>query len=156
MLMLYFAYGSNMDWAQMRERCPSARFVGVAVLTDHRLGFTRKSINRGCGVADAVRDEGQSLWGVVYEFADVDIGKLDKSEGYRPGREKNSYWRRECMVFLDGDEQGPLTVRAYFADPQTNTPPPNQAYKNLILSGARHWHLPEEYIRELEHIEVRG
>jgi hypothetical protein len=28
--MLYFAYGSNMNWDQMRERCPSARFEFVA------------------------------------------------------------------------------------------------------------------------------
>ncbi len=154
--MFYFAYGSNMDWAQIRERCPSARFVGVAALPDYRLAFTRRSIKRECGVADAVCDEGQRLWGVVYEISDLAIGKLDKSEGYRPGRKRNSYWRRECMVFLDGDEQGPLTGWTYFADPQTNPPPPNQAYKNLIISGARHWHLPEEYIEELEHIQVRG
>ena len=152
--MLYFAYGSNMDWAQMRERCPSARFVGVSVLPKYRLAFTRRSINRGCGVADAVRDENRKLWGAVYEIADVDIGKLDKSEGYQPGREKNSYWRRECMVFLDGHEQGPITVWTYFADPQTNPPLPNQAYKDLILAGARYWHLPDEYIEELERIEA--
>ena len=39
----------------MRRRCLSVRFVGVAVLRDHRLVFTRRSINRGCGVADGIR-----------------------------------------------------------------------------------------------------
>lgn len=152
--MLYFAYGSNMDWAQMRERCPSARFVGVAMLPDYHLCFTRRSINRGCGVADAIRDDGRKLWGVVYEVSDLDIGKLDKSEGYRPGRETNSYWRRECLVLLDGDEQHPLTVSVYFAEPQPEPPLPNHTYKDLILSGARYWHLPDDYIQELDRIEV--
>lgn len=154
--MLYFAYGSNMDWKQMKERCPSARFVGVAKLPDHRLAFTRKSIKRGCGVADAVRENERSVWGAVYEISALDVGAVDKSEGYRPGREKNSYWRRECMVFLDGDEERPLTAETYFAEPEANVPPPNQAYRNLILSGARHWHLPADYLVELEAIVVSG
>jgi len=154
--MLYFAYGSNMDWAQMGERCPSSRFVGIAVLPDHRLAFTRKSVNRSCGVADAVRDTGRKLWGVVYEISDLYIGGLDQAEGYRPGRETNSYWRRECMIFLDGDEAQPLTVSTYFGDAQRNPPLPNRVYRDLILRGARQWHLPDAYIEELQNIRVDG
>lgn len=152
--MLTFAYGSNMNWNQMRDRCPSSRFVGIGVLRDHKLAFTRGSVDRGCGVADVVAKDGAQVWGVVYEIADLDVGKLDAKEGFRPGRDKNSYYRRECLVFLDGEDQPPLTVSAYFGDPQPNPPLPNAAYRNLILAGARHWHLPEEYIRELEQIEV--
>ena len=110
--MLYFAYGSNMNWNQMRERCPSSRFVGIAVLRDHKLAFTRESVNRGCGVADVVAEDGAQVWGVAYEIADLDVGKLDASEGFKPGRDKNSYYRRESMVFLDGENQRPLTVSA--------------------------------------------
>jgi cation transport regulator ChaC len=154
--VLYFAYGSNMDWAQMRERCPSATFVGVARLADHRLAFTRKSVNRCCGVADVVPEQGGSVWGVVYQVPELEVGSLDKSEGYRPGRDKNSYSRRQCMVFLDGNENRPLTVETYCAERQPNPPLPNQAYKDLILSGARFWRLPADYIAELEAIEVDG
>lgn len=154
--MLYFAYGSNMNWIQMRERCPSSRFGGIAVLRDHKLAFTRKSVNRGCGVADVVATDGAFAWGVVYEIADLEVGNLDASEGFRPGRAKNSYCRRECIVFLDGADHRPLTVSAYFGYPQRNPPFPNAAYKDLILTGARHWHLPGEYISELEQIEVSG
>ena len=25
--MLYFAYGSNMQWERIRERCPSVKFI---------------------------------------------------------------------------------------------------------------------------------
>src|SRR5436853_7848833 len=90
----YFAYGSNMIFPQMSERCPSSRFAGIAVLPNHRLAFTRKSVKRGCGVADAVRETGQTVWGVMYDISEADFDNVDKSEGYRPGREKDSYWSR--------------------------------------------------------------
>jgi cation transport regulator ChaC len=154
--MLYFAYGSNMNWQQMLERCPSACFIGIATLPNHKLAFTRKSDNRRCGVADAVFEQGQVLWGVVYEITAPDIEKLDSSEGYREGRNKNSYLRRECKVWLDGIGLQPLSVFIYFADRQPNPPLPSIDYKTLLLSGARHWHLPNEYVRGLEAIKVSG
>ena len=155
-VVLYFAYGSNMNWDKMRRQCASSRFVGRAVLRVYRLKFTRKSKQHHCGVADAVTEDGAQVWGVVYELADLDVGKLDGSEGFRPGREreKNSYNRHECLVFLDGDNKQPLTVSSYFGVRQPTPPRPSAAYKNLILNGAKHWHLPEAYIRELEQIQV--
>ena len=83
-------------------------------------------------------------------------GDSTKQKATDPGGDKNSYWRRECMVFLDNDFEQPLTVVAYFGDPQSDPPLPNAAYKDLILSGAHHWHLPLDYVRELERIEVDG
>lgn len=152
--MLYFAYGSNMNWPQISQRCPSASFMGVAKLADHKLAFTRKSSGRSCGVADAVPASGSCIWGAVFDISELDIGELDKSEGYRPGRSENSYWRRECTLFLDGDEARPLAASTYFATRDPNPPLPSQDYKDLIVSGARHWGLPDEYVSQLEQIEV--
>lgn len=152
--MLYFAYGSNLDWPQIRERCPSARFVAVAKLKDHRLDFTRKSTIRGCGVADAVPDPGHAVWGVVYQIDERDIGSLDRSEGFSPRRAENSYTREEHHVFADGDEENPLTVSIYFATKESNPPLPSAEYKGLIVCGAKFWHLPQDYIDKLERIEV--
>lgn len=156
---LYFAYGSNMDREQIGKRCPSAQFVCVAVLPDHRLAFTRESKCRGCGVADAVAEDGGSVVGVVFEINDADLFRLDVSEGYRVHRtEKNSYIRRECVVLEVGDKPDPekmhLLVWTYFAVPQENPPRPNQEYKDLIVSGAKCWGLPDDYIAKLERIET--
>jgi gamma-glutamylcyclotransferase len=154
--MLNFAYGSNMDWDQMRARCPSARFVGKAVLRDYKLAFTRLSTRRKCGVSDVIRAPGDRAWGVVYEIDERDLGRLDKCEGYWPQKEpeKNAYLRREAIVFVDDDDNRPLTVAVYFANRQKDPPLPNKEYKDLILSGARHWHLPDGYIRDLEGIKT--
>jgi gamma-glutamylcyclotransferase (GGCT)/AIG2-like uncharacterized protein YtfP len=88
--MLYFAYGSNMDWNQIQERCPSSRFIAIAVLPNHKLAFSRKSEERECGVADSLPEQGAEVWGVVYEIDDRDIGSLDYHEGYQPGRKTNA------------------------------------------------------------------
>ena len=112
-----------------------------------RAEYAQSVLERAARVPMSMHD----LYAPVREqIADVDVGNLDASEGLRPGRDKNSYCRRECIVFLDGDDQRPLTVSAYFGDRQPHPPLPSAAYKNLILTGSRHWHLPEAYIRELE------
>lgn len=154
--MLYFAYGSSMDWAQMRKRCPSACFMGIAMFPEHRLAFIRKSIARGCGVAGMVRAASDQIWEAVFGISDLDLGLLDKSEGYRPGRDRNSYVRRECMVFFDGEEGRRLTFATYFAERQPNPPLPNQEYKNRLLVGAKYWRVPAACIAELERIRVQG
>ena len=37
--MLYFAYGSNLNHNEMKLRCPSAKFLGVAELQGYELEF---------------------------------------------------------------------------------------------------------------------
>lgn len=78
--MLYFAYGSNMECIQIKKRCPSASFVGIAKLSDYRLAFTRRSTKRRCGVADVVPEEGHRVWGVIFKIAEGDIKRLDECE----------------------------------------------------------------------------
>jgi gamma-glutamylcyclotransferase len=155
-IMLYFAYGSNVDWNQMRKRCPSVQFVCVALLRDHRLIFPRRSLRRNCGVAGAVRAKDAEVWGVVYQILDTEVAMLDKHEDFEPGRErgKNAYVREERHVCRDGDKEQPLLVHMYFANPEPDPPLPNAEYKELIVRGAEYWHLPPTYIDELRTIEV--
>jgi hypothetical protein len=88
--VLYFAYGSNLDFDQMKSRCPSARFAGVAKLPGRRLAFTRWSESRKGAVADAVADPASEVWGAVYEITAEDLGKLDGHEGFTPGGSRNA------------------------------------------------------------------
>ena len=153
--MLYFAYGSNLDYPQMENRCPSAQFVGIALLKDYDFDFTRKSKNRGCGVMDIVKADGEQVWGVVYQIDELDIEKLDQSEGYAPGRAKNAYQRIECIVYEDGDMDRPITAMTYeVVAKAATTILRNQEYKALIVNGARYWRLPDDYINRLRLIET--
>jgi gamma-glutamylcyclotransferase len=153
----YFAYGSNLDFVQMRGRCPTAQFVCRAVLKDHVLAFNSRSSRRNCGVADVVPRKGHDVWGVVYQFEDQDLAALDAAEGYGPGfdPERNAYNRDDTVrVFAENDERQPLRVSIYFAVKQQNPPLPSAAYLRQIIDGAKFWKLPPRYIESLQQIPV--
>lgn len=153
--MLYFAYGSNMNWEQIKKRCPSVTFLGRATLLNHKIAFTRKSTRKG-GVADVVPAMGEVVWGVLYRIDEFDLGRLDTFEGYDPNRSVNDYVRHEMCVFLEGKDEATMTVWIYTVQQKAATQiPPNQEYLGIIIEGAEFWHLPEEYIQELKRIEVR-
>lgn len=78
---LYFAYGSNLDAAQMARRCPSARAVCTARLYDCRLAFAGHSPAWGGAVATVVRLPGAHVDGVVYRLSTRDLAALDRIEG---------------------------------------------------------------------------
>ena len=148
--MFYFAYGSNMNWPQMQKRCPSARFIALGELKDYRLAFPLRSKSRGCGTAGAIPEQGQTVWGVVYEIEECDLGTLDRAEDFIRGGSDNSYTREEKEVYALGDGNKPLLVSVYLPIRQQNPPLPTAEYKRLIIEGAKHWGLPAEYIRFLE------
>jgi gamma-glutamylcyclotransferase (GGCT)/AIG2-like uncharacterized protein YtfP len=154
--MLYFAYGSKMEFREMRVQCPSAQFVAVARLPGHRLDFTAYSESHDCGVADAVPDHGDSIWGVVYDIPELEFARLDQSEGYQPGRpaSENDCVRGQRHVYRDGDKHQPLLAWLFLAGRKPHSPVPNSTYKGLMVAGARFWHLPEEYVGQLQRIDA--
>ena len=109
-MIFYFAYGSTLDCGQMRSSCPSTQFTCRAVLKDHSLAFTRLSTSRQCGVADAVQQPGQDVWGVVHQIDEKDLPSMDRAESFRPERkpEDNAYYRRDDVsVLANGDANRP-------------------------------------------------
>ncbi len=161
--MLYFAYGSNMEWERIRGRCPSARFVCRGLLPDYRLMFPRYSQNNKCWTASVKKADDHAVWGVVYDIDDRDIGTLNQHEGYRPDRtsHENAHIPFGCHVFDDGEKDRPLAVMTFITNIEGNPPPehrnrkvPNAEYKSRLVNGAKHWHLPEWYVQQLEAIEA--
>jgi len=72
--ILYAAYGSNLNHAQMAVRCPKARFVGTAILRDHALVFRR--------VADIEPAKGQVVPVGLWHLTKDCLEALDRYEGY--------------------------------------------------------------------------
>jgi type I restriction enzyme M protein len=152
--VFYFAYGSNLDPQQMRERCPRATTKFIAEARGWKLCFPRSSERRGGGVA-SIEPGLSSVWGVVYELSREDWKRLNRREGYDPSREPshNSYnWQEISVHDYRGSEH---RVGTYVATPALSNPPA-QAYLDLIVRGAKAHGLPEPYMTALKRIPARN
>ena len=154
--MLYFAYASNLNPEQMRERCPEHLVVGLAALHDHTLVFPLYSNRWSGGVASISPHHGETVWGILYELTESDLRSLDGYEGFRgPGDQHNLYNRQHVTVELTRPDDGsiPRRVRAdvYVAHP-SNPSPPTRRYMETLLQGARHHRLPDDYVAKLNAI----
>ena len=156
--MHYFAYGSNLDVDQMRARCPDHAVVGLAVLSNHRIGFPLFSNAWASGVAGLIPSHGEKVWGVVYELSESDLAALDGHEGWKgPANQHNLYERETVTVEVVRPDDGsvPRRLRAYTYYPhRANPSPPSRRYLDTVLRGARHHHLPEDYVERLAAVEV--
>jgi len=152
--MKYFAYGSNLDLLQMAQRCPNAKVIGPAQLTNHRLCFPRSSPVRGCAVASIEPHEGHVIWGVIYELDADDLHRLDSREGYDPVNLAgvNRYEREEIVVAHKQGEKVDAVV--YIAVPEDDPGRPSSGYMRHIIEGAVAHSFPDDYIEMLRAVEV--
>jgi len=80
---LYFAYGANLNAADLTSRAPSAKDRGRALLTNHELRFEANppgGQHKG-GVATVVSTPGADVPGRLWELDARDLPSLDESEG---------------------------------------------------------------------------
>lgn len=145
----YFAYGSNLSRTQMRRRCPASRPAGVAVLRGYRLAFTRYSSAWEGGVADVVRDEEGSVWGLLYAVTASDLPRLDHYEAYPHGYDRSPF-RIESPT-------GPVTdVWVYTVVDKADFVAPTREYLSVITSAAAELKLPADYLAFLESFPTAG
>lgn len=130
--MYYFAYGSNLNQKQMRQRCPDSKPRFVAILPNYKLVFSGWSRQWRGGVATIKFLRGEKAWGAVYEISERDLRLLDKYEGY-PG----NYHRMKVTVF---DEDGKaVEVWTYIKAGQLEESEPSAEYLAIIQQGCRDW-----------------
>jgi hypothetical protein len=132
----HFAYGSNMDSAAMRRRCPGAVAAGVAHLPGWRF-----IIMRG-GYASVVPAPGASVYGVLWRVTPRDLAALHAYEALDWGL----YRRRTLPVRIGGRNVPALVYVGH-----TRTPGhPRRGYQDgIVVPSARRWNLPARYIAEL-------
>jgi gamma-glutamylcyclotransferase (GGCT)/AIG2-like uncharacterized protein YtfP len=140
----YFAYGSNMGLTALRERCPSARQLGIARVEGYRLGFTRYSKKRGGGVADLVPAPGRVVWGALFDVGD-ELELLDGFEGV-PTAYRRELWK------VTTPEGSVLEAWVYVVAEKVAEMLPSREYWELLVEGAREAGLSAEYVAEIERI----
>jgi gamma-glutamylcyclotransferase (GGCT)/AIG2-like uncharacterized protein YtfP len=77
----YAAYGSNMDPAQMAERCPHSPQRGAGWLEGWRLTFGGEDVGWEGALATVVEDEAERVFVVLYDISDADEAALDGWDG---------------------------------------------------------------------------
>jgi gamma-glutamylcyclotransferase (GGCT)/AIG2-like uncharacterized protein YtfP len=121
---LYLAYGSNLNLAQMANRCPTAKVVGASAMKDWRLLF--RGAHAGA-VANVERYDGGSVPVLVWAITPDDEAALDRYEGF-----PFLYRKESVKVKLDGK-----TVRAmaYIMNEGRPLGQPSAYYYTTILDG---------------------
>lgn len=144
--MLYFAYGSNMHWARLRERTPSCQVCAVARLPGYRLSFHKRSDDPSdrsgkCNIVVSDSEQAEVL-GVVYSLDVSEKPLLNRAEG-------EGYAQVSLSVHAS---HGCLGVYCYVARDShiDQSLAPYSWYKALVVKGARDNNLPERYIDFLD------
>src|SRR6266571_7891133 len=140
----YFAYGSNMLTARLRERVPSATAIGIGQLVGYALRWDKRSSRDGSGKCDAEATGrlDDIVWGVVFELDSEDKPALDQAEGLGAG-----YMEKTVHV---STEAGPVAAVMYYAIDKDPSLRPYHWYKALVIAGAREHGLPASYRSHLE------
>ena len=151
-MALYAAYGSNMDPAQMLQRCPSSPVAGTGWLGGWRLTFGGEHLGWEGALATVVPEtEGDSPAGVfvvLYDMAATDERTLDSWEGADLGL----YTKLRLRVHtLDGDVLAWLYALEAFEGGV-----PGARYLGVIADAAEAADAPAEYVSDLRRRPCRS
>lgn len=142
---MYFAYGSNLNSADLLSRqngfdVDDLTPVGSAYLLDRDLQFTRRSKNRGGGVLDVVPRRGSAVPGILFNVKNEDVWKiLDKKEGA-----PKAYQRICCTAALPSGELIPVITYEVCSENRIKEGfvKPTAEYLDIVREGYDKYNLP--------------
>jgi hypothetical protein len=135
---LYAAYGSNMDSAQMAERCPHSPQVGTGWLEGWRLTFGGEDLGWQGALATVVEADNERVFVVLYEVSDNDEQALDRWDGATLGYYSKLKVR---VATLEGD-----TVAWLYVINDYEGGLPSARYLGLVADAAESAGAPEDYV----------
>jgi hypothetical protein len=138
---LYAAYGSNMDPAQMRTRCPHSPFAGTGWIPGWRLTFGGEDLGWEGALATLVEDPTSAVFVGLYDITPYDRISLDRWESADTGLYRTITLRVSTLdhdvlawtYVLNGYEGGLPSAR----------------YLGLIAEAAEMAGAPADYVSEL-------
>ena len=140
-MALYAAYGSNMDPAQMAERCPHSPRAGTGWLDSWRLTFGGEDIGWEGALATVVEDTEDPdarVFVVLYELSESDEQSLDRWDGATLGY----YSKLRVRVgTLDGDVLAWLYVLNDYEGGL-----PSARYLGIVADAAEAAGAPDDYV----------
>jgi gamma-glutamylcyclotransferase (GGCT)/AIG2-like uncharacterized protein YtfP len=140
-MTLYAAYGSNLDPAQMKERCPRSPLAGTGWLEGWRLTFGGEELGWEGALATVVEDLGERVFVALYDVAALDEPTLDAWEGAETGLYRKI---RVRVHTLEGDVLAWLYVLDSYEGGL-----PSARYLGLIAEAAEAAGAPADYAAAL-------
>ena len=139
----YIAYGSNLNIAQMRYRCPDARVIGTAVIEDYRLLFKGSKTGSYLTIEKA---KGHRVPVAVWEVTPLDEKRLDRYEGY-----PTFYYKTEMLLDIKGIRSGKTRRRRAFVYIMHEERPigiPADFYMDTCIEGYEDFGFDAEFLDE--------
>ncbi len=129
--MYYFAYASNLNQKQMRERCPDSEPMFTATLPNYKLVFLGWYREWRGGKAGIRPFRGEKVLGAIYDVSEQCLRQLDKYE--------SSYDRLKVTVFNEDGE--PIQAITHIKAGRSEETQPSPEYLSVIQQGYRDWRL---------------
>ena len=136
---VYFAYGSNLNLKDMKERCPSGVVIGKGILKDYRLVY-RGSEN--ASYLNVERKEWESVPIGIWQIDECDLASLDCYEGY-----PEHYYKKEIAVETDN---GTVKGMIYIMNEGYPVHKPEDSYRKTCMEGYRDFGFDIEILKRSE------
>lgn len=150
--VLYFAYGSNLSTAQMRQRCPYSTPIGLGYLPGWRWIINERGFANivQLPVESAAERENEGIYGLLYLLPPGDEERLDGYEGVPWAYEKfqvDVRWTTDGSGRAVGEEQSALRALVYMDRARTTEAAPREEYVGRMEAGiadaVENWGLDE-------------
>jgi gamma-glutamylcyclotransferase (GGCT)/AIG2-like uncharacterized protein YtfP len=138
---LYAAYGSNMDPAQMAERCPHSPLHSTGWLEGWRLTFGGEDIGWEGALATVVEDARERVFVALYELSAADERELDQWDGASLG-----YYRKATVRVAT--KEGDVLAWLYVLNAYEGGLPAAR-YLGIMADAAEVAGAPEDYVKSL-------
>jgi hypothetical protein len=149
---LYAAYGSNMDPAQMLQRCPSSPASGTGWVPGWRLTFGAEDLGWEGALATVVPDEAASgstgVFVALYDLTAADEVALDAWEGADHGLYRKVRLRVHTLA-------GDVVAYAYALD-SFEGGLPSARYLGAVADAAEAAGAPDDYVTDLRRRDCRS
>jgi gamma-glutamylcyclotransferase (GGCT)/AIG2-like uncharacterized protein YtfP len=147
-MALYAAYGSNLDPAQMQERCPHSPSAGTGWLEGWRLTFGAEDLGWEGSLATVVEAPGERVFVGLYDLTDLDARNLDAWEGADNGLYRKVKVR---VATLDGDDLAWVYVLDGYEGGL-----PSARYLGVLADAAQAAGAPDDYVADLRRRPCRS
>ncbi len=140
-MALYAAYGSNLDPAQMLERCPHSPAAGNGWVENWRLTFGGEELGWDGALATLVEDLTEQVYVAVYDLTAEDERSLDQWESIDLGY----FHKMKLRVHL---LEGDVLAWVYLLDAYEGGLP-SARYLGVLADAAELAGAPADYVAEL-------